>query len=108
MAMVSSTDFMRASERPTTIATLNSHRHLTPSCGGLHTYRGVNSGPAKMITENLTPRPGIRQQNLPGADIQLSHSITTPSLLAHGNCQDYLSHTINGIGARPAHDTGPS
>ena len=34
MAMVSSTDFVRASERPTAIATLNRQRHLTPSCGG--------------------------------------------------------------------------
>src|SRR5215471_12669106 len=68
MAMVSSTDFMRASERPTAIATLNCHRRLTPSCGGHHTYRGENSGPARMITENLTPRPGIGEQNLPGPD----------------------------------------
>jgi hypothetical protein len=68
MGMVSSTDFMRASERPTAIATLNCHRHLTPSCGGHHTYRGENSGPARTITENLTPRPGIREQNLPQPD----------------------------------------
>src|SRR5476649_1110963 len=34
MAMVSSSDFLRASERPTAIATLNRQRHLTPSCGG--------------------------------------------------------------------------
>jgi hypothetical protein len=69
--MVSSTDFMRASERPTAIATLNCHRHLTPSCGGHHTYRGENSGPARTITENLTPRPGIREHNLPSADVQV-------------------------------------
>ena len=34
MAMVSSSNFLRASERPTAIATLNRQRHLTPSCGG--------------------------------------------------------------------------
>src|SRR5262249_20530513 len=37
--------------------------------------------------------------------IQLSHSITTPSLLAHGNCQDYLkSHNQrNRCAARARH-----
>ena len=40
MAMVSSTDFVRASERMTAIATLNRQRHLTPSCGRVHPYRG--------------------------------------------------------------------
>src|SRR5262245_15544482 len=59
---------VECSERPTAIATLNCHRHLTPSCGGQHTYRGENSGPARMIMENLTPRPGIREHNLPFSD----------------------------------------
>jgi hypothetical protein len=34
-----------------------------------HTYLGENSGPARMIMENLTPRPGIREHYLPEADI---------------------------------------
>src|SRR5262245_13400216 len=58
-------------------------------------------------TESLTKKVcnGLLQQNLPGADIQLSHSITTPSLLAHGNCQDYLkSHNQrNRCAARARH-----
>jgi hypothetical protein len=35
-------------------------------------YRGENSGPARMITENLTPRSGIREQNLPNSEVVLS------------------------------------
>jgi transposase len=59
-------------QRPTTIATLNCHRHLTPSCEGHDAYRGENSGPARMITENLTPKPGIR--DLPQTYIDSSRS----------------------------------
>ena len=47
MAMVSSTDFLRASERPTAIATLNRQRHLTPSCGGFTLTGERTLGPAK-------------------------------------------------------------
>jgi hypothetical protein len=32
-------------------------------------YRGENSGPARMIVGDLTPRPGLREQNLPIGDI---------------------------------------
>src|SRR5258705_7625125 len=63
MAMVSSTDFVRASERTTAIATLNRQRHLTPSCGGFTPTAERTVGPARMILESLTPRPGIREQN---------------------------------------------
>jgi len=47
MAMVSSSDFVRASERATAIATLNRQRHLTPSCGGFTPTAEENSGPGK-------------------------------------------------------------
>src|SRR6516164_726997 len=67
MAMVSSTDFVRASEWTTAIATLNRQRHLTPSCGGLTPAAERTVGPARTIAESLTPRPGIREQNLPKA-----------------------------------------
>ena len=60
--MVSSTDFVRASERTTAIATLNRQRHLTPSCGGFTPTAERTVGPARMIVESLTPRPGIREQ----------------------------------------------
>jgi hypothetical protein len=53
MAMVSSTDFLRASERPTAIATLNRQRHLTPSCGGLTPTAERTVGPARMIVGEL-------------------------------------------------------
>jgi hypothetical protein len=35
-------------------------------------YRGENSGPGKDDVESLTPRPGIREQNLPEEDVALS------------------------------------
>src|SRR5258707_15310459 len=63
MAMASSTDFVRASERATAIATLNRQRHLTPSCGGLTPTAERTVGSARMIVEILTSRPGIREQN---------------------------------------------
>jgi hypothetical protein len=64
MAMVSSTDFVRASEWTTAIATLNRQRHLTPSCGGLTPTAERTVGPARTIAESLTPRPGIREHYL--------------------------------------------
>src|SRR6478672_3853052 len=72
MAMVSSPDFLRAPERPTAIATLNRQRHLTPSCGGLTPTAERTVGPARISLESLTPRPGMREQYLPGADVHTS------------------------------------
>src|SRR3954464_528451 len=69
MAMVSSSDSLRAPERPTAIATLNRQRHLTPSCGGLTPTAERTVGPARISLESLTPRPGIREQYLPTADM---------------------------------------
>ena len=57
--MVSSSDFLRASERPTAIATLNRQRHLTPSCGGSTPTAERTVGAARISLESLTPRPGI-------------------------------------------------
>ena len=53
MAMVSSTDFLRASERATAIATLNRQRHLTPSCGGSTPTAERAVGPARTIVGEL-------------------------------------------------------
>ena len=53
MAMVSSTDFLSASERATAIATLNGQRHLTPSCGGFTPTAERTVGPARTIVEEL-------------------------------------------------------
>jgi transposase len=53
MAMVSSTDFLRASERTTAIATLNRQRHLTPSCGGSTPTAERTVGPARTIVGEL-------------------------------------------------------
>ena len=81
--MVSSTDFVRVSERPTAIATLNRQRHLTPSCGGftptaelgqLEKQSNIND------TAVLCPRlchDGLRitlaqRRNIPGRQCDLS------------------------------------
>ncbi len=52
-AMVSSTDFLRASERTTAIATLNRQRHLTPSCGGFTPTAERTVDPARTIIGEL-------------------------------------------------------
>src|SRR3954463_10584726 len=68
MAVGSLTDFLRASQKTTAIATLNRQRHLTPSCGGFTPTAERTVGPARMIVESLTARPGIREQYRPLAD----------------------------------------
>jgi hypothetical protein len=61
-AVVRSSDFLRASKRTTALATLVRQRRLTPSCGGHAPTAERTAGPARMIVESLTPRPGIREQ----------------------------------------------
>src|SRR5262249_15078253 len=51
------------------VATLIHQRRLTPSCGGQAPTAERTVGPARMIAESLTPKLGIREQNLPEADI---------------------------------------
>src|ERR1700739_177229 len=43
MAVVRSSDFLRALDEETALATLIHQRRLTPSCGGHVPYRGENS-----------------------------------------------------------------
>jgi hypothetical protein len=47
------------------LATLIHQRRLTPSCGGHAPTAERTVGPARMIVESLTPRPGIREHNRP-------------------------------------------
>jgi hypothetical protein len=61
--MVSSTDFVRASERATAIATLNRQRHLTPSCGGSTPTAERTAGPARTIVGELNTQTRIREQD---------------------------------------------
>src|SRR5215813_11042726 len=68
MAVVRSPDFLRALIRETAVATLIHQRRLTPSCGGQAPTAERTVGPARMISESLTPKPGIREQNLPTTD----------------------------------------
>ncbi len=70
MAVVRSPDFLRALIRETALATLIHQRRLTPSCGGHAPTAERTVGPARMIAESLTPKPGIREQNLPEGDIR--------------------------------------
>src|ERR1700722_11526698 len=63
MAVVRSSDFLRASKRATALATLVRQRRLTPSCGEHASTAERTVGPARMIVESLTPRPGIREHN---------------------------------------------
>src|SRR5207245_689377 len=65
MAVVRSPDFLRALIRETALATLIHQRRLTPSCGGHAPTAERTVGPARMIAESLTPKPGIREHNLP-------------------------------------------
>src|SRR5438132_9508811 len=68
MAVVRSPDFLRALIRETALATLIHQRSLTPSCGGHAPTAERTVGPARMIAESLTPKPGIREHNLPQPD----------------------------------------
>src|SRR5215813_1397369 len=61
MAVVRSPDFLRALIRETALATLIHQRRLTPSCGGQAPTAERTVGPARMIAESLTPKPGIRE-----------------------------------------------
>src|SRR5262249_54572738 len=63
MTVVRSPDTWRALERVTALSTLIRQRHLTPSCGGHAPTAERTVGPARIGLENLTPRPGIREQH---------------------------------------------
>src|SRR6516164_3631587 len=54
--------FCELSIRETALATLIHQRRLTPSCGGQAPTAERTVGPARMIAESLTPKPGIREQ----------------------------------------------
>src|SRR6516162_8169018 len=55
--------FCELSIRETALATLIHQRRLTPSCGGQAPTAERTVGPARMIAESLTPKPGIREHN---------------------------------------------
>src|SRR6516162_5409010 len=62
MAVVRSPDFLRALNQRA-LATLIHQRRLTPSCGGHAPTAERTVGPARMIAESLTLKPGIREHN---------------------------------------------
>src|SRR6185436_9873821 len=100
MAMVSSTDFLRASERPTAIATLNRQRHLTPSCGGSTPTAERTVGPARISLESLTPRPGIREQNRRKAAGRLQPRTNLARRSVWESCQFRLPYTEDHVRCR--------
>src|SRR5947209_4726244 len=75
MAVVRSPDFLRALIRETALATLIHQRRLTPSCGGHAPTAERTVGPARMIAESLTPKPGIREQicQQPTSQLAIEH-----------------------------------
>src|SRR5262249_45649862 len=107
MAVVRSPDFLRALIRETALATLIHQRRLTPSCGGQVPTAERTVGPARMIAESLTPKPGIREQYLPTADscAAASYSITSSarrryrgrSCGCRRRCYDSRSRNVRAI-----------
>src|SRR5437879_7385395 len=74
MAVVRSPDFLRALIREIALATLIHQRRLTPSCGGQAPTAERTVGPARMIAESLTPKPGIREHNRHKAAVRCAAS----------------------------------
>src|SRR4029450_8349409 len=68
VAVVRSPDTWRAPGGGTALSTLIRQRHLTPSCGGHAPTAERTVGPARIVTESLTPKTGIREQHRPGPD----------------------------------------
>src|SRR5437870_705016 len=103
MAVVRSPDFLRALIRETALATLIHQRRLTPSCGGQAPTAERTVGPARMIAESLTPKPGIREQNrckadLPRASEACRSDANDPKRSFGAQCGDRLCGvlTVNG------------
>src|SRR5437660_12750548 len=94
MAVVRSPDFLRALIRETALATLIHQRRLTPSCGGHAPTAERTVGPARMIAESLTPKPGIREhtwrENAGGEVARLLPSSQSESLHAHDSSPTVL------------------
>jgi hypothetical protein len=65
MAMMSSTDFVQASERATAIATLNRQRHLAPSCAGWSDSNEERVNVVQMSTAILKINSAQSQQDHP-------------------------------------------
>src|SRR5262249_4266069 len=56
--------------RDTALSTLIHPRRLSPSCRRRARTAERTVGPARMIADSVTPKPGIREHNLPKADIR--------------------------------------
>ena len=76
-AVVRSLDALRALEGATALSTLIRQRHLTPTCGGHAPTAERTVGPARIVVESLTPRPGIREQHRSKCE-ELKTSICRP------------------------------
>jgi hypothetical protein len=63
--LVRSLDAWREPEGATALSTLIRQRHLTPSCGGHAPTAERTVGPARIVMESFTPKPGIREQHRP-------------------------------------------
>jgi transposase len=56
---------MQCGRRETALHTLIHQRHLTPSCGGRAPTAERTLHPARMLTERLTPRPELEDDQDP-------------------------------------------
>src|SRR6516165_6686329 len=68
-----------------------------PSCGGLVPTAERTVGPARTIAESLTSRPGIREQNLPKADMR--YVVFNLAIRSEPKC-DGVPRVLQ-LGARP-------
>src|SRR5438093_9731715 len=91
MAVVRSPDFLRALIRETALATLIHQRRRTPSCGGQAPTAERTVGPARMIAESLTPKPGIREQYRQIMALELEPRVPT--------CDELMWPTMKAIKA---------
>jgi hypothetical protein len=94
MAVVRSPDFLRALIRETALATLIHQRRLTPSCGGQAPTAERTVGPARMIAESLTPKPGIREQYLPRGDTCGAKSLAAYSITSSASATKFIGNSM--------------
>ena len=99
MAVARSTDFMRAPKSATATVNIDPPASSYAIMRRAGPYRGENSGPGKDIKGELDTPPGIREQNLPEADIGRIRSINssartgnegglaTPSAVCGSSCK---------------------
>ncbi len=70
VALVRSLLVLRCSKEQNALYTLIHQLDPTPSCGGHAPTAERTMDPARMITRELVPRPGIREQPRPKSEVE--------------------------------------